>query len=152
MKKAIALIMVLVVWASVAFAGHPGVDLVKSVVFSHYGSTAVGPLFDNSFNNPTWRYEKSDKGQHLVIFEGNISKQLQKDACDYAGITVKDLESSRDDIFGPHYWSVGEPAKVIFEISETGNHEVRIKRIDSLAWKHSIAPTSISDLMKLLNR
>jgi hypothetical protein len=131
---------------------HPGVGLVKSAVYSHYGGTAIGTLLDASFDNPQWRYEQTDKGQHHVIFEGNVSKQLQKDACDFAGITVEDLEASRDDIFGPYYWKVGEPAKIIFEISERGNHEVTIKKIESRAWSHPIAPTTISDLLKVLNR
>jgi hypothetical protein len=149
MKKVIAFLLVLG-FASVAFAGHPVIDYVKAGKFEKYGAVEIGTIFNAVFDNPSWGYELSDKGQHFVIFTGNISKRLQKDACAEAGVSVEELESARSGPIGPYWWKVGEPAKVVFEVSENGGFWLR--KIESRAWSHPIAPTEKNDLLKIIYR
>lgn len=52
------------------------VSLVKKGTMNGYETTTIGKAFESSFDNPKWESFKGKKGERVVQFTGNISKNL----------------------------------------------------------------------------
>lgn len=54
----------------------PDIPLVKEGTMPGYETTTIGKAFESSFDNPKWESFKGKKGERVVQFTGNISKNL----------------------------------------------------------------------------
>jgi hypothetical protein len=54
------------------------INKIKENNFKNVKTLTIGQFFENNFNNPKWEVEKSDKGETLVVFTGEITDAMHK--------------------------------------------------------------------------
>jgi len=52
------------------------VETVKGMIMDDYPTTTIGKAFDSAFNNPVWKSFKTEKGQTVVEFNGNVKQSM----------------------------------------------------------------------------